>query len=324
MTTVYYDNSLSLQRNFFAPSMPRRARYSPRLHEEVGLSSSLPQTNFLGFASRRPESTQAVRPSSNSSSMGGWLKERARWKSMQKTGLEGLCSPPAVSTPDPVQIGFSSPSLNLVELSLAAEEPAIGVKREFSPGSTKGKISPILENTQPELELSYGYLRPKSQKFTKFLRKQPTSVHRDMQESRLSSFSRTERIYPESNVKKIVARVVVPGPVLSGSIGSSRQGTAHSATRPKPMIRGGGATITPKPPSPRKGTDPPWGRSCTLHTKVLRTRQFLQPRSSPHSLHETTRTPLFPLQGARPLPPACESPAHSSRNPTPILESRYH
>jgi len=321
MTAVYYDNSLSLQRNFFAPSMPRRARYSPRLHEEVGLCSSLPQTNFLGFASRRPESTQAVRPSSNSSAMGGWLKERARWKSMQKTGLEGLCSPPAVSTPDPVHIGFSSPSLNLVELSLAAEEPVTGVKRDFSPGSTKGKISPFLENTQPELELSYGYLRPKSQKFTKFLRKQPVSVQREMLDSRLSSFSRTERIYPDSNIKKILARVVVPAPAPISSIGSSRQGTAHSTSRPKPMLR---ATITPKPPSPRKGSDTPWGRSRTLQTKVLRTRHFLQPRSSPHSLHETARSPLFPLHDARPLPPACESPAHSSRNPTPILESRYH
>ena len=323
MTTVYFDNSLTLQRNFFAPSLPRRARYSPKLHEEVIFSSSLPQSNFLGFASRRPESTQAVRPSSNTSSMGGWLKERARWKSMQKTGLEGLSSPPAVSTPDPVHVGFSSPSLNLVELSLAAEEPAIGAKKEFSPDSTKGKIGTIMENTQPELELSYGYLRPKSQKFTKFLRKHPGSLRRVSHGSRLSNFTHTERVSPELNYKKIIARVVVPGPMLTGSATSSRQDTAYSATRPKPMIRGGGATITPRPPSPRKGTETPWGRSRTLQTKVLRTRHILQPRSSPNSLHETTRAAIFQLQESF-KPPACETPAHSSRNPTPILESRYH
>ena len=307
MTTVYN----SLHRNFFAPSLPRRSRFSARPREESFLSSTLPQANFLGFAMMRPESTQAVRPTNSGNAIGNWLKERARWKSLQKTGFEGMVSPIEGVTPDPAGLGSSSPALNLVELSLATETPVIPVKKDSSPDTVKGKITPMLEYTQPELELSYGYLRPKSQKFTKFLKKQPMSRLQYSRETSRASSLAGERTYQDTNSKKIYAQVVLPGPIATASASSSRQGTAHLTHRPKPSIRGGGATMTPHPPSTR---------SHTIQTKVTRTRHYLQPRSSPHTPHEGLR----PFKDSRQLPQSCESPAHSSRNPTPILESRYH
>lgn len=132
-------------RNVFAPSRPRKWRVSKRTADGHG-SLALPQSNFVGFSF-------CPSPATRSRSTA-----RSHRSDCKKAQTESSRSPSPSGRPALIQLPL--PSRDSTPSPLLRKTP-----------TRSGRATPHSVDFSLDTGLNYVYLRPKSQKFTRFLRR---------------------------------------------------------------------------------------------------------------------------------------------------------
>lgn len=143
MSADYAEIKALMGRGGFAPCIPRKARIIVKGGDEEGGNAY--QSSFIGI---RPQSARPLTAQ--------LIKDREKPRISQQSDPQ--------SSPQPSLVDCKAAGVNKVELVLREEVRG----QESRPGSRKAGWVQAYEQ---DAGLSYGYLRPKSQKYTRFLHK---------------------------------------------------------------------------------------------------------------------------------------------------------